>query len=89
MFDSAFIISLSPIEGAYQLPPVFNNLRSFQQPRAAFFLAVRGCLNVDFAVFLALDLDLVWAVSVLRLGCICIWHANDAIASPRFFLRTW
>ena len=38
----------------------FNNLRSFQQPRAAFFLAVRMSVYLDLMMVLSLDLDLGW-----------------------------
>ena len=38
----------------------FNNLRSFQQPRAAFFLAVRMSVYLDLMMFLSLDLYLGW-----------------------------
>ena len=54
-------------------PPVFNNLRSFQQPRAAFWLAVRMDVFLDLRVFLRLDLDL-GCVCVWGCGCVCIWY---------------
>ena len=48
-----------------------QGFQHFQQPRAAFFLAVRMDLFLNVRVFLRLDLDLGWAVAgsglVLRL----------------------
>ena len=50
----------------------FNNLRSFQQPRAAFFLAVRMDLFLSLKVFLSLDLNLGWCW--FRFGlCLVLW----------------
>ena len=45
-----------------------QGFQHFQQPRAAFWLAVRMDVFLSVRVFLSLDLDLVWAVSGLELG---------------------
>ena len=45
-----------------------QGFQHFQQPRAAFWLAVRMDVFLRLRVFLSLDLDLVWAVSGLELG---------------------
>ena len=71
----------------------FNSLRSFQQPRAAFFLAVRMDLFLSLKVFLSLDLNLGWCW--FRFGLILVlWlylymacksmHLHDLTAAARF-----
>ena len=45
-----------------------QSFQHFQQPRAAFFLAVRMDLILRLRVFLSLDLDLGWVWSVSGLG---------------------
>ncbi len=45
-----------------------QSFQHFQQPRAAFWLAVRMDVFLSVRLFLSLDLDLVWAVSGLELG---------------------
>ena len=45
-----------------------RSFQHFQQPRPAFWLAVRMDVFLRLRMFLSLDLDLVWAVSGLELG---------------------
>ena len=53
-------------------PSVFNSLQSFQQPRAAFFLAVRMDVVLDLMMVLNLDLYLGWYGLCLYLVCVRI-----------------
>ena len=70
-----------------------QSFQHFQQPRAAFFLAVRMDLFLSVRVFLSLDLGCGWAVFRLELGLYLVckhMHLHphpvvgaDALGGPR------